>query len=137
MRAIVSTIGTPHYDISQYLVELIQPTLNKSKYKITNSSSFVNEAKNWLVKRDEVQVSYNIVNLYPSVPINKALHVLMDQLNSDKDDLMKRTKLCLKYIHELAEFCLNKCYFLWNDEIRILKNLGPIGLPFMVVLSES
>ena len=66
MRAIASTIGTPSYGISQYLVELTQPTLNKSKYKITNSSSFVNEAKNWLVKRDEVQVSYHIVNLHPS-----------------------------------------------------------------------
>ena len=137
MRAIVSTIGTPPYDISQYLVELIQPTLNKSKYKITNSSSFVNEAKGWLVKRDEVQVSYDIVNLYSSVPINKALDVLMDQLNSDKDDLMKRTKLCLKDIYELAELCLSKCYILWNGEIRILKNSGPTGLSFMVVLSES
>ena len=124
MRAIVSTIGTPPYGISQYLVELIQPTLNKSKYKITNSSSFVNEAKDWLVKRDEVQVSYDIVNLYPSVPINKALDVLMDQLNNYKDGLMKRTKLCLKDIYELAELCLSKCYFLWNNEIKILKNSG-------------
>ena len=137
MRAIVSTIGTPSYSISQFLVELIQPTLNKSKYKSTNSSSFVNEAKNWLVKRNEVQVSYDIINLYPSVPINKALDVLIDQLNNDKDDLIKRTKLCLKDIYELAELCLNKCYFLWNGEIRILKNSGPIGLSFMVVLSES
>ena len=63
MRAMVSTIGTPPYGISQYLVELIQPTLNKSKYKKTNSSSFVNEAKDWFVNRDEVQVSYDIVNL--------------------------------------------------------------------------
>ena len=133
MRAIVSTIGTPPYGISQYLVELIQPTLNKSKYKITNSSSFVNEAKNWLVKRNEVQVSYDIINLYPSVPINKALDVLIDQLNNDKDDLMKRTKLYLKDIYELAELCLSKCYFVWNNEIRILKNSGPIGLSFMVV----
>ena len=61
--------------ISKFLVELIQPTLNKSKYKITNSSSFVNEAKNWLVKRDQVHVSYDI-NLYPSVAIDKALDVL-------------------------------------------------------------
>ena len=137
MRAIVSTTGTPPYGISQYLVELIQPTLNKSKYKITNSSSFLNEAKDWLVKRDEVQVSYDIVSLYPSVPINKALNVLMDQLNSDKADLMKRTKLCLKDIYELAELCLNKCYFLWNGEIRILKNSGRMGLSLMVVLSES
>ena len=95
MRAIVSTIGTPPYDISQYLVELIEPMLNKSKYKITNSLLFVNEAKIWLVKRNEVQVSYDIINLYPSVPINKALHILVDQLN-DKDDLMKRTKLFKK-----------------------------------------
>ena len=61
----------------------------------------------------------------------------MDQLNNDKDDLMEKTKLFLKDIYELAELCLSKCYFLWNNEIRILKNLGPIGLSFMVVLSES
>ena len=125
------------YGISQYLVELIQHTLNKSKYKIANSLSFVNEVKSWLVKRDEVQVSYDIVNLYPPIPINKALNVLIDQLNNGKDNLMKRTKLCLKDIYELAELCLSKCYFLWNNEIRILKNLGPIGLSFMIVLSES
>ena len=57
-------------------------------------------------------MSYDIVNLYPSVPINKALDVLVDQLNTDKDGLMKRTKLCLKDIYELAELCLSKCYFL-------------------------
>ena len=121
MRAIASTIGTPSYGISQYLVELIQSTLNKSKYKITNSSSFVNEAKNWLVKRDEIQVSYDIVNLYPSVPINKALDVLIDQLNNDKDDLMKRTKLCLKDIYELAELCLSECYFCGTMKLEYCK----------------
>ena len=77
------------------------------------------------------------MNLYPSVSINETLDVLIDQLNNDKGNLMKRTKLCLKDIYELAELCLNKCYFLWNGEIRILKNSGPIGLSFMVVLSES
>ena len=45
MRAIIPIIGTPPYGISQYLLELIQPTLNKSKYKIINSLSFVNETK--------------------------------------------------------------------------------------------
>ena len=89
MQAIVSTIGTLPSGISQYLVELIQPTLNKSKYKISNSLSFVNEAKNWLIKRDEVEVSYDIINLYPSIPINKALNVLIDKDNL-KSTLFKR-----------------------------------------------
>ena len=68
--------------------------------------------KNWLVKRDEVQVSYDIVNFCPSLSINGALDVLIDRLKNDKDDLMKRTKLCLKDIYELAKLCLSKCYFL-------------------------
>ena len=72
------------YGISRYLVESVQRTLNNSKYKITNSPLFVNEAKHWLVKRDEIQVSYDIANLYPSVPFNEALDVLIDQLNNDK-----------------------------------------------------
>ena len=42
-----------------------------------------------------------------------------------------------KDIYELAELCLSKCYFLWNNEIIILKNSGSTGLSFMVVLSES
>ena len=89
MQAIVSTIGTLPSGISQYLVELIQPTLNKSKYKISNSLSFVNEAKNWLIKRDEGEASYDIINLYPSIPINKALNVLIDKDNL-KSTLFKR-----------------------------------------------
>ena len=41
MQVIVSAIGTLPHHISQDLLELIQSTLNKSKYKTTNSSSFV------------------------------------------------------------------------------------------------
>ena len=50
---------------------------------------------------------------------------------------MKKAKLCLRNIYEPAELGLSKCYFLWNNEIGILKNSGLIGLSFMVVLFES
>ena len=48
-------------------------------------------------------MSYYIITLSPSVPINRALDILIDQLNNDKDDLMKRTTLCLNNIYKLAE----------------------------------
>ena len=44
MTTIVSTIGTAPYGTSKYLVDIIQPTLNKNKHCVINSSSFVNEA---------------------------------------------------------------------------------------------
>ena len=98
MQTIVSKIGTSPCDISQYLVKLIQPTLNKSKYNIKKPSSFVNEAKNWLVRKEMKSKCLDIINLYPLVPINKALDVLKYQINNDKADLMTRTKLFKRYL---------------------------------------
>ena len=42
-----------------------------------------------------------------------------------------------RYICELAQLCLIQCHFLWKNEIRILKNLRPFGLSFMIVLCKS
>ena len=47
MRTAVSIIGTTPYEISKYLVKIIQPTLNKSQHKIKNTGEFVNETKTW------------------------------------------------------------------------------------------
>ena len=57
MRTIVSTIGTPAYRISKYLVQIIQPTLNKNNNKIQNSTSFLHKAKDWKIELTEIQVS--------------------------------------------------------------------------------
>lgn len=137
MRTVVSTIGTPQYGVSEYLVKIIQPTLNKHPHRIVNSTSFVNEAKEWDIDPDEVQVSYDAVNLYPSVPIDKAIDVIVEILNNDIDDLKTRTKLSLVDIHKLLDLCLSICYFLFENRIRKIDNAGPIGLSLMVVIAEG
>ena len=98
----------------------------------------VNEAVIWETTQEEIQVSYDVTNLYPSIPIDKAITVLMDTLNNDLDDLNTHTKLTLTDIHKLTELCLSKSYFLYENKMRLLENAGPIGLSLMVVvLSES
>ena len=136
MRTVVSTIGTPTYGISEYIVKISQPTLNKNSIRIKNSKTFVNIAKTWDIDIDEVQVSYDVVNLYPSVPLKKAIEVFISILSND-EELNKHTKLHIAEIKELVELCLSKCYFLWNNEIHQLKNSGPIGLSIMVVIAEG
>ena len=137
MRVIVSTIGALPYGISKYLVDIIQPTLNKSQHKVKNSKSFVSQAQTWKIEPDEIQVSYDVTNLYPSIPIDKAIDVILQQLSEDYEDLKTRTKLTLVDIQQLIELCVSECYFLWDNVIWNLLNSGPIGLSIMVVLSES
>ena len=95
MRAVVSIIGSPPDGTSKYLVKIIQPTLNKNKHKLLNSSSFVEEAKEWNISSNEIRMSFDVVNLCPSVPINEAVAVIIEILNNEIDDLRKRTKLTL------------------------------------------
>nr|XP_047143089.1 uncharacterized protein LOC124817277 [Hydra vulgaris] len=137
MRPVVSTINTPPYGTSEYLVKIIQPTLNKNITRLINSRNFVNDAKEWKIDPNEIQVSFDVINLYPSVPINEAIPVIINILNDDLEDLKTRTKLTLIDIHQLIELSLSICYFLYEDKIRILPNSGPIGLSLMVVIAEA
>ena len=137
MRLVVSTIGTANYGLSEYLVKITQNTLNKNPIRIKNSQSFVEEAKTWEIAPNEVQVSYDVVNLYPSVPIKESIDVLISQLEEDREDLKNYTKLRINEIKELLELCLSKCYFLYDGEIHKLENKGPIGLSLMVTMAES
>ena len=137
MRPVVSTVGTPFYGTSKHLVDIIQPTLNKSNIRVKNSSSFVEESKTWQIDPEEVQVSYDVVNLYPSVPISKAIDSIINLLQADYDDVKARTNLSITDIRKLLNLCLSKCYFLYEDKIYVIEDAGPIGLSLMVVVAEA
>ncbi|XP_065680493.1 ankyrin-1-like [Hydra vulgaris] len=107
-----------------------------AKRGLLNSSSFVNEAKSWVISPNEIQVSFDVIALTP-IPIDKAIPVIIDILNNDKEDLANRTKLTLTDIHQLIELCLSQCYFLYKNVIRAIPNSGPIGLSLMVVVAEA
>ena len=83
------------YGIFKYLIEIIQPTLNKNKHCAINSYTFIKKATTWDIYQDEVKASHDVVNLHPSVPVHKAINVLIDTLNNDKEQLKECTKLTL------------------------------------------
>ena len=81
-------------------------------------------------------MSYDVVNLYPSIPLQEATIVILDILKNDPNSL-RDTKLKMNDIKLLIELCLSKCYFLWNNEFHELEDSGPIGLSLMVVMAEG
>ena len=55
------------------------------------------EAKKWNISPYKIQTSFDVVNLYPSVPVDEAVAIIIEVLNNDIDDLRKRTKLTYRY----------------------------------------
>ena len=128
MKAVVSTIGSPPCDTWKYLVKILQPTLNKNKHRVLNSSSFVEEAEEWNKFSNDIQTSFDVVNLHLSVPIDEAVTATIEMSINDIDGLRKRAKLTLTDIHKLIELCLSTGYFIFDNRMRILENSGLIGL---------
>ena len=77
MRAVITTIRSPAYSTLKYLVKITQPTLNKKKHRVLNSFSSVEETKEWNMSPSEIQTSFGVVNLYPSLPIDEAVAVII------------------------------------------------------------
>ena len=102
--------------------------------RITNSSSFVTEAKSWIINPEEIQVSYDVVALYPSVPIQKATIIMLELLQDDFEDFRQRIIFTLPQVKSMIELCME---FLWNFKIYKLGDSGLIGLSLMVVMAEG
>ena len=92
IRTVVSTIGTPPYRTSKHQVKILQPTLKKSQHKIKNSVEFVNEAKTWEKSPTEIQVSYDVVNVYTHVLLCKARDVIREYLKNYFNNVKQEQK---------------------------------------------
>ena len=124
IRIVVSTVGTPSYRICDHLVQIILPMLNNNDMRLRNSRAF-EKAKQWIVTADEIQVSFDVVNLYPSIPVKESITVMMQMLSQDIE-LKNRTKFDLNDIKKLIELCLDG-YFIWENQIHTIAISGPIG----------
>ena len=51
----------------------------------------------------ETQVSYDVVNLYASVPLDRSIQVIVEFLQDDDAELKKRTKRYLTDIQNLSK----------------------------------
>ena len=95
------------------------------------------EAKGWNVSSNEIQTSFNVVNLYPSFPVDEAGAVIIEILNNDIHDLRNRIKLTLTDTHKLVELCLSTSCFIFDNRMRIFKISGPVGLALVTVILEA
>ena len=124
---VLPSFYNPHFHTNHHTI------LNKAR-TVLNSSSFVEEAKEWNISPDEIQTSFDVVNVYQTFAIDKAFAVIIEILNDDIHDLRKRTKLTLTDIHKFIKLCLSTNYFILDNP---LENSSPIGVALMVAISEA
>ena len=141
MRPVISNIGTATYELSKYLAELLRP-LTKSEYSIDSTKDFVDRIKRKRLPQDYEMVSFDVVSLFTSVPLDYTINLILDKIYKDK---LIKTKLKKDDMKKLLETCTKEMHFSFNGEIfrqvdgvAMGSPLGPvIANIFMVELEKS
>ena len=98
----------------------------RSGHYIKNGRQLKEIVKEWTIQRDEILVSYDVEQLYPSIPISKALD-LVECLLKCKANLQEVTKFSIKSIMKLLRWIFKLTYCEYNGKHYVL-DCGPIGL---------
>ena len=91
LRPIVSFINSPTYNLSKFLSRILSSLL-VNRNSVPNSKEFVDYVQNFSISENEISVSIDVVSLFISVPLDKALGLVLDLLSSN-ETLASRTSL--------------------------------------------
>ncbi|XP_077986089.1 uncharacterized protein LOC144440576 [Glandiceps talaboti] len=113
LRPIVSSVGSITYNCAKFLAGILSPLVGKSKHHVVNSQQFADAIKKERVEPDEELRSYDVTALFTSVPIDKALDVILHRLQEDTT-LNQRTSLSPSQVVKLLSVCLKCTYFVYD-----------------------
>jgi hypothetical protein len=131
MRAIIASIKTPTYKISKYVVKKFEELNYPRGFAIKNSFEFVDKVKDLKLGDDEIMVSFDVVGLFPNIPLNAAFESI--------DRFLKTTSLDnneLEILMRLSELCMNQNVFQFRDKFYKQRSGAAIGNCASPMVSE-
>ena len=135
LRPIVSSIGSPTYNIAKFLVPILTPLTGKGSSFVKNSIHFKSIIKSVEVTDSDSLVSFDVESLFTSVPIEDACIILKSRLDED-DSLVDRTALSAQDIVSLTRLCVSNAYFLWDGKFYKQREGAAMGSPLSPILAN-
>lgn len=119
LRHIVSTVDSPSSDLAMWLDNLLKP-FAKGKYDVTNSTIAAEKIKKIIITENEALTSFDVENLFPSVPLELAKEILMEFWPI----IHEQTNISKQLLCDIFDFVTkDSAVFIWNDKF-IKQNEG-------------
>uniref|UniRef100_A0A5S6QPK8 Reverse transcriptase domain-containing protein n=1 Tax=Trichuris muris TaxID=70415 RepID=A0A5S6QPK8_TRIMR len=136
IRPVITTINTVTSRLCTYLKDIINPLLGTRLSHVKNSKEFVTEIRNVSITDRDIMVSYDVKNLFTSIPIECTLNRLEELLSRD-ETLKNRTKLNPHHVKELVSFCTSEAnFFRFQRNFFLQKNGAPMGSSLSPAIAE-
>jgi hypothetical protein len=135
LRPIVCTIGSPTYPLAKYVSRILGPLLDGSEFVVRNSVNFVEILNELEILEDESMISFDVVSLFTSCPIDDTLGFTKELLASNTD-WKSKTKLGDFEVLEIMEKCLRCTYFQWKGNFYQQTEGAAMGSPLSPIFAN-
>ena len=113
VRPIVAYSGSPLFNLSKYIANILKPYTLLNEQHCKNSKEFSEFIRAHTIEEDEIMVSSDVETLYTNVPIDDALAIIKELLEND-ETLPDQTPLSPKTVLDVLEFLLRTTFFIFN-----------------------
>ena len=132
LRPVISNIGTTTYELSKYLAKLLQP-IAKSEFTIESTKDFVQKIKRKKIEKEFEMISFDVVSLFTSVPLDFTIGIILDKIYNQK---LIATKLTRDEMKSLLEICTKEMHFSFDGSIYRQVNGVAMGSPLGPVIAN-
>ncbi|VDP32291.1 unnamed protein product [Schistosoma mattheei] len=101
------------YNLAKYIARRIKPYDKLINHEIKNSMEFKDIIDNIDIEEDEIVVNFDVSSLITNVPVNRALDIIYDCLESDSESNL-RCQLDLYEVTKCLELCLRSTLFIFR-----------------------
>lgn len=133
MRPICSSINSPSYGLCKYIISILKNLTTNSKYNIKDAVEFKNKITKTNISDDEALISFDVISLFPSIPVNLAINII----SKNWEKIEAFTNIPKDIFFDILRFCIKENrYFKYNDKIYEQLKGMPMGSPASPVIAD-
>ena len=125
VRPIVSNINSPTCLISRFMDNLLKPIVDTKVHILKNSTQVIVEVEQLHIPDNSLLVTADVKSLYPSIPIQESINIILSELESHKDP----TSPPIFILKELLSFILYNNCFTFGDLVFLQVRGIAMGTP--------
>lgn len=110
MRLIINCRSSPMYNLAKWLVNRFKLFEKYSSKIVKNSKEVAGKLVQYNIEKDERLVSFDVVSLFSSVPVDKSIRLLKDWLTDNKVSEER-----IREYLELVNIVVRQTAFSFND----------------------
>jgi hypothetical protein len=131
MRPIVSNINAPTYNLAKHLVKIFSLFKKHDSLSVKNNIELVTKLSDVKMENNDRLISFDVVALFPSIPIETTLIFLKNWLEELKIEGEK-----IKELINLTKLCMRQNVFQFNGKYYEQINGTAMGNPLSPFLAD-